>query len=246
MKLPLLSFLIVSFLGMTGCNKFTPFLIKGSSTAAASQPGSAALPVIIIAGQSNAVGQGQAYMSPPVAGMAWTGLDYPRGIGPAFTDAYLLKTHRPEAIVIQCAVGGTLIAQWATGGTLNNQCLAFYETVKKANPTAELAVILFWQGEADAGVSTTWAQDFTAIVKGFRTSFNKMVPVVFAQLDPNGAPNAEFVSLMAQQEQVNIPFTAMVKTSDVQMFADYVHVNAAGLEIIGQRIAQAYLGIINE
>lgn len=233
---------------LTGCNKLMPLVSTTRGQALASQPGSANVPVIIVAGQSNAVGFGQNMASPIGPEITWVGLDFPRGIGVSFAQGYLQDTQRPEVIVIQCAVGATSIDQWAANGALNTQCMDFYKQVQASTPTAHLAAILFWQGESDTAIAgIPWASEFTALINSWRSNFG-VVPVIYCQLaaDPHKVGFHYWPDIQAEQAKVSIPFVSMVKTSDFNSFAvDGVHVEQPALDAIGHRMAQAYYGIIH-
>lgn len=243
--------IIIVAVSLTGCNKFMPFLLIGQLQQQQQkpvQPGTANIPVIIVAGQSNAVGQGDTGTG-HVPGLEWRGGDYERGIGEYFAMEYLRQTNRSQAIVIQCAVGGTGIAQWSPGGALDSQCQVYYQKVLTEFPTAKVATVLFWQGEADVTVpGTPWAADFSSIVHAWRSLYGN-VPVEFCQLATNHNPLGWLYwdYIQAQQASVSIPNATMVKTADIgNLGPDELHMTATGLEIIGQRLAQAYFGIIDE
>lgn len=243
--LPLLGLLLC-----LGCNKTMPLMFKTNSLTQATQPGTANVPVIIVAGQSNAVGYGdtQQAVGPEIT---WVGLDVPRGIGVYFTQYYLQNTGHSKAIVIQCAVGATSIAQWAPGGALETQCQAFYNQVIQSTPSAKLATILFYQGESDSVTSgTPWASEFSALVHSWRNTYGN-VPIEFVQLAAlapqavSGFPYWRYIQ--AQQSSVSLPNVTMVVSSDqVSPFPDGVHIGTSGLIIIADRLAQAYFGSINE
>jgi len=211
-------------------------------------PGKDTIPVILVAGQSNAVGQGSGQL-PAVDGVSWMGISGSvyKGIGISFGQTYLKKTGRSEVIIAMCAVGGTSIAKWKPGGELFNQCTNLYQTIQHKNPRAQMAGILFWQGEADKP-GTPWAQNFIAMIRAFRASFGAEIPVIFAQIDQYGLPiDPETAYIQAQQASVYYPSTTMVKTSDVQTYAsDHIHITAPGLKIVGKRMAKAYFRTIDE
>jgi hypothetical protein len=237
-------------LSATGCSRqWFPLagFLNGHAQTAPAQPGTANIPVVILAGQSQMLG-GAASAPVYVNGMEWRGLDYPRGIGPEFAAQYLRQTGRPEVIMIQCAVGGTSIVQWAPGGTLQTQCEGFYEQVLREFPTAKVATVLFWQGEADVVTpGTPWAAEFTTLVRRWRDLWGN-VPVEFCQIainnNPVGWPYWSYIQ--AQQAGMSLPNTAMVTTMDVgDISSDGLHMTEEGLEIVGDKLARAYFGLID-
>jgi len=221
----MLSFLTL-LSALFGCEKTTPNI-----------------PIVIVAGQSNAVGFGQHTPSPANPKIIWRGLDFPRGIGVSFAEAYLQRTLQSKIIVVQCAVGGTSIEQWQPGSVLYEQCLQIVGQVKKEYPTSYIATILFWQGEADTQfLNIPWADKFTNVVRAFRYDLQiKNLPVVFCQIH-NHAEESTYPSwaeIQKEQASVSLPFVTMVGTSDTQM-ADSLHVGPQGLVVVGRRMAAAY------
>lgn len=237
------------FLELFGCNKSEGVIGQLPERKLSVQlPGSANIPIVIVAGQSNAVGQGDTTVG-HVQGVEWRGGDYQRGIGEYFATEYLQHTNRPEVIVIQCAVGGTSINQWMPGGALDAQCQGYLAKVIAEFPSARVATVLWWQGEADTSLpGIPWTQDFAAIVRAWRFAFGN-VPVEFCQLAANhsatGYPYWGYIQ--AQQASVSIPGVTMVQTQDIgNLASDNLHMTSVGLEIVGERLARAYFGVIGD
>lgn len=241
--IPLLGLLTI------GCNKHMPLMATLASPKAAVQPGTANVPIVIVAGQSNAVGQGD-FTGAADPQITWVGNNTPKGIGLYFAQAYIQKTGRPQVIVIQCAVGATTISQWAPGGLLEAQCEDLYNQVMQSTPTAKLATILFYQGESDTSLSgVSWASEFTGLVNHWRALYGN-VPIEFVPLA--GALPATLTAfpywaqIQAQQASVSLPNVVMIKSDDqVSPYPDAVHLSGSNLMVIGQRLAQAYFGLLD-
>ena len=244
--------LILALFGLTsmttGCDNYRRMLGLGKKSNA-SIPGNANLPIIIVAGQSNAVGLGQDSPSPISNQIIWKGRDIPRGIGVSFAEAYLRDTNQPQIIVAQCSVGSTSIHEWQ--GHLVGECVEIVKQIQIEHPSAVPAVILFWQGERDArGPGVPWGSLFTSVIQGMRRNLGyKNLPVVFAQLNNCTAlsnPYPNWLDIKLEQAAVNIELVQMIKTDDINDLAlDGVHVKGNGLYLIGQRMHQAYIGLIN-
>lgn len=240
-------------MALTACQQRMPFMFRAQSREAASQPGSANIPMIIVMGQSNAVGYGQLTPSPIGNEIVWRGIDFPRGIGVSFAHDYLAKTGRSQVIVVQCAVGDTFMSQWTPGAALYNNALSYIHSALVEFPTAKPAVLLWWQGENDAELSAyPWASTFSGMVKSFRSDIgDSRLPVIFAQLDALSPAylnnHADWAHIQAEQAQVSLSLSSMVHTSDVPLFAaDGMHVTTDGLSIVGSRMAQAYFGVLDQ
>ena len=119
------------------------------------------------------------------------------------------------------------------------------------------AGILIYQGEKDAsdpllnptkGIISPdlWASKFSELVQNWRTDLaSPQLPVVFAQLATNGAPEyyINWEAIKQQQASVNLPFCRMIKTEDSTV-VDGVHLSIESYQEVGKRFAEAYLELI--
>lgn len=198
---------------LTACDKLIPNLINGQLVSSVKAPGHLN---IMIMGQSNAQ-----FMNP-------------EGIK-SFQGAMGVNT-----TVVDCAVGGTKIAQWTAGGTLYAACFA-------AMPQPD--AILWYQGEGDAewdGIPDTWAQKFTELSSAIRKQAGN-IPIVYAQIANMPEVTAYYpagtfpywLQIQSQQASVSIPRAKMIKTGDIPVRYDYVHFTTEGYKLLGLKFAEA-------
>jgi hypothetical protein len=97
-----------------------------------------------------------------------------------------------------------------------------------------------------------WIKSFHRLVDNLRADFsNQALPIVFAQIASisqerrarreHGYAGWERLKLL--QAAVNLPNVVMVKTDDLPLKSDGLHLSASAAEILGQRFAAAFLGI---
>jgi hypothetical protein len=137
----------------TGCDKKHPRLIGVSTTPAKNIS-------ILLAGQSN---MARAMHSP------------------IFLNEIRAKLPDYNIYFSLCAVGGTSIAEWQPGLSLENAC----ESDTLPYP---LGAILFYQGESDAMVyNPNWPISFMNLVHHWQNKYGD-IPIVFAQINDNTLP----------------------------------------------------------
>lgn len=178
----------------------------------------------ILAGQSNMSrqcgGSDQRYTAPP-------GCSTGEALGKLFTE--------PNALFVQCAVGGTEMSRWIVGGDLYGRCVG---SVPNGIPVKG---IFFFQGESDAinGLSVPdWSDAFATMVSGFRGRFGSTLPVVFAQIG-SGRSDQNWIAIQQEQESVSLPYCSMVKTSDIPP-DDGVHFTQESYYEIAQRMKREF------
>lgn len=176
------------------------------------------------------------------------------GYGPAlgFASASLDRHSQIVIGLIPCAKNSSSIVQWQrnlSDQTLYGSCL---KRARAASTMGQIAGVLFFQGETDAqdpiqyptpeANPFDWAELFTMFVTDLRIDLNQpSLPVVFAQLGSNSAPQA-FINwevVKQQQFSVQLPMTAMIVTDDLPLL-DGVHFTTQSYQIIGERFAEAY------
>ncbi len=150
---------------------------------------------------------------------------------------------------IECAVGGTYIAEWQKGQRLYESCLA---QMKQSPPAA----IIWWQGEADAhdmGLTLIWKDQFERMVKDMRTDLGASVLFIYVQLG-NG-PSGEMATpvwqeMRRQQASVQLPDMVMVDVTFAHQFHKInndgnidVHYTRDGYIAIGKRLEIQYLNL---
>jgi hypothetical protein len=177
--------------------------------------------------------------------------------GPGLAFATSLLKQKPELVIglIPCAKGNTTIEQWQrslSDATLYGSCL---KRAWAASPMGEIAGLVFFQGEADAVdpqqdldrslFAFEYVMKFSDFVTGFRDDLARpKLPLVFAQIGSNTAPEA-FINWQVVQDQqasVKLSCAAMITTEDLPL-GDPVHFSTDSYRIIGRRFAQTYLNL---
>ena len=182
------------------------------------------------------------------------------GFGPSLAFANALAEQNPDIVIglIPCARGGTWIDLWKKKEgklSLYGSCLA---RARAASAMGSHAGMLFFQGEADASNPTSyppgaltpheWNNRFERFVGDWRSDLNMPeLPVVFAQIGTHTMPEEfpNWTTVQVRQAQVQLPFTAMIKTDDLALM-DYVHFTADSYALIGQRFAKEYSKLMNQ
>ncbi len=195
--------------------------------------------IIIAGGQSNNAGLGMATEFQPFPGVTIDNLRK----GPTYAMASDLESRLGPITIYQCSISGSSMESWSTYGDLYIGCETYVRSQLKAGD--QVIAFTFDQGESEAGLTTPypWAQHFTAMVNDLRTHFPN-VPVIYVQLgahttNPPDVPNWQYIQ--DQQSSINLSKTSMVTTGDLDVVGE--HYTQGGYEILGQRMAQAYLGI---
>ena len=173
------------------------------------------------------------------------------GLGLTFAKTRTEKTGVPIGL-IPAAHGGTSMTQWDPsrrdegGGSLYG---ATWERVR-ANG-GKVAGILWYQGESDANPTDAalYASRMTALIKAFRADFGQPdLPFYLVQLGAFIAePLQEMVSgwnLVREAQRIlpqSLPHTAVVSAIDLGL-DDGIHIDTAGLQTLGRRLAQVASG----
>jgi hypothetical protein len=149
----------------------------------------------------------------------------------------------PNATIglIPCAVGGTSLDQWKTGGPLNNTAVV---RTKEAMKHGKLAGILWHQGESDSGNPknvTTYADRLGVMIAQLRTDLQaEKVPVVLGELIHEHKTNDSInVELAAASKK--IPLCVLVSSEGLGK--KQLHFDAADLRTFGSRYAVEYLKV---
>jgi hypothetical protein len=182
----------------------------------------------------------------------------PAGFGPGLSFALRVAEKRPDPVIglIPCAKGNTTISEWQrslSDSTLYGSCL---KRVRAASPAGKVAGFLFFQGESDALdlnqypdrvlSPADYATKFSDLVRDLRNDlYSPSLPVVFAQIGSNNAPEAytNWEVVRGQQRAIQLPCCAMIRTDDLPL-RDSEHFTTASYRAIGQRFAAAYLDLI--
>lgn len=152
-------------------------------------------------------------------------------------------TPQYAANVVNCAVGGTYIREWAPGTPNFETCM---------NELDHVDAVLFYQGEADTqsnGDYTTWARQFEEIVEELRRRKGKDIPVIFCQLaddpdvfgssptNPGGNRWLHWADVKAQQASVRLSDVDMIVTAGLATTDDHVHLTPDSYRALGVKFA---------
>ncbi len=177
------------------------------------------------------------------------------GIGPGVTFAKEMQSKINKDIgLLLCAKGGNGIEAWEIKGDL------YQETVKRthqAQGVSRLRGILIHVGEGDTHsfeAADNWLERFYLLVNSLRSEFGMDLPVVFAQIatvsESRRARKAHgFVAwdyLKNVQASVCMVNVAMVKTEDLPLKQDGIHLSTAAQMILGERFARSMLRLMGK
>jgi hypothetical protein len=182
------------------------------------------------------------------------------GFGPSLPFALASLERNPEIVIglIPCAKNASAIGQWQrnmSDQSLYGSCL---KRARAASPMGQISGLLFFQGEADAldpiqypqpePRPAQWAQLFSTFITDFREDLGQPnLPVIYAQIGSNAAPEA-FINWEIVQEQqisVSLPMTAIIITHDLHLM-DGVHFTTDSYRTIGERFAGAYWDLVEQ
>ena len=182
------------------------------------------------------------------------------GFGPSLPFALASLEYKPDILIglIPCAKNASAIIEWQrnlSDQTLYGSCL---KRARAASPMGEISGLLFFQGETDAldpvqypnpePHPKEWALLFSTFITDFRKDLNQPdLPVVYAQIGSNLAPEA-FINwgiVQEQQASVSLTMTEMIVTDDLQLM-DGVHFTTDSYRTIGTRFAEAYWSLVQQ
>jgi hypothetical protein len=223
-----------------------------------------AVALFVLAGQSN-MGLWDAIEVPAapedgglvLAGLRWTApepgstpgtIRVRNGPGLAFARAVARTGQRVG--LVGCAVPGTGIRDWQKGQPLYDECLAAVRAT--GLPVAGLVV---YQGEADAArpranpdaAPTAWAALFSRFVADWRADLGQPdLPAVYARLAHTTSEVfvANWTTVQAQQDAARAPGVIEVDVEPVVLrdpVLDGVHLDDASYDLVGERLAAAWL-----
>jgi hypothetical protein len=175
---------------------------------------------------------------------------------PALANSLLQTFDFPIAFVPSAKSGSNLYSQWAYRNPSNHYDTStlYGQSITKARNVGGVELIIMHQGEADTNAHRTEAQyesDFATMLGHYRQDLYASIPIFFCQLgtitiidDPR--TDADVVAVRnAQHDLDNGVSNFMAATAMDQPRIDDVHYTVAGLNIIGERVAQTikfYLG----
>ena len=171
------------------------------------------------------------------------------GVGPALSFGRTMLEFGIQPVgLLLCAKGGTGIQAWSRDGLLYRTML---ERVKLATSDHNLAGVLIYLGEGDTKTIETasnWLSAFKSLIYSIRKDTNKPnLPIVFAQLatisDQRRAQREHGFSawdyLKEIQYNLRADNVAMIKTDDLSLKKDGLHLDMKSNVIVGKRFAEA-------
>ncbi|MCB2225643.1 MAG: sialate O-acetylesterase [Desulfarculaceae bacterium] len=178
-------------------------------------------------------------------------LDLTPGVGPGASFGQRISELMPTVHVglIPCALGGAGIAMWAPS---TNPKTLYGSSIRRAGEAAKrgrVRGVLFFQGESDTAsraAVVAWPRRFAALVAAWRRDLgDPTLPVVFAQLGRLGGnlksdPDYRYWNLLkAKQAKLRLPYVAMVRSDDLALKPDGIHLSTSGQIFLGRRMAEA-------
>jgi len=154
----------------------------------------------------------------------------------AWLVAPYIESYLPGAAVLNCAKGGSSIAEWNPLKPLYQNCIAQARAMLDGGGYV-LSGIFWMQGETNAGLCVdvdTWATRFEYIVRKARIDLDApALPVVYAQLGKPFPPSHCWQDIREQQASVILGHAAMLYTWDI--YRPGLHYGPWGLDVLGKR-----------
>jgi Carbohydrate esterase, sialic acid-specific acetylesterase len=178
-------------------------------------------------------------------------LDLVPGVGPGVSFGQRLSELMPSVRVglIPCALSGSRLAQWAPSPRADTLYGSSLKRAAQAGQKGLVRGVLFFQGESDAysrQVAEQWPRRFSELVAAWRRDLKDSdLPVVFCQLGALGDnlrsdPRFRYWDLLKkEQAAIRIPYVVMVRTDDLALKPDGLHLSTASQIFLGRRLAEA-------
>ncbi len=167
--------------------------------------------------------------------------------GPSFVKAYTAANPGVTVGIICPVRGGTTIEQWKKGETepwpLFNSAIEITEAALAVG--GELKGILWHQGEGNSGRVELYPAQLKELIADFRADLKKPeLPFVFSQIGQFNPAYPAFNEMIVKQP-ANIPNTACIVTDDLKAI-DTAHFDSAGQRALGERYAEAMMGLMKK
>jgi len=222
--------------------------------------------LLVIAGQSNAVGTGtplDGRESPIDQVKAWTGSGWTTATEPlqdkhSFGVRLGKRIHErtnAHVFLVPVAVGGSELDHWKPGREHFENAV---EQAKKAAGTlgTDVSAVIWFQGESETktpGQRGAFVDGTRSVFSGFQSQLPSKPEIIYAQLskrlwvgeDDRNMKGHNLAYQDIRNKQLNMERDSdswrMVATHDLPM-SDVKHISAAGQRELGDRIAQAFFG----
>ncbi len=166
------------------------------------------------------------------------------GYSPSMAFALNLLSHNPRQriAIINCAMGSTSISQWQRGGELYEKCISIATSQHKGI----IRGIVFIQGESDTATpeaARAWGKQFAQFAHDFRADIGrpnvKIILPLLGTIPPyNQHLGWDLLSSLQPEFARKTGNVRTVETIDLTK-PDGYHYDRAGVDILGQRCADA-------
>ena len=243
--------------------------------------------IFLLSGQSNMAGGGytadlpdtekyKPYHSAPanvsvwnVKDKNWQPLEIGKRFGPEIGFSHALSTALPGKHIglVKYAAGGTSMDKWAATGKLYPRLITAFKEASKNAPDAQLAAMLWHQGESDSDtkeMAEAYQAKLVKLIATVRNDTNEPnLLFILGQINPAksycGRPRFLHADIVQKaQAELKVPNTVMIKTDDCEMNPyhaglnspkeaqvpkneDNIHYSGKGQIKMGRRFAEAYL-----
>ena len=222
--------------------------------------------IFLLMGQSNMAGRGLLEDVEPIRderirvfqdgrwAMAEEPLHHDRptaGIGLAMSFARSVLDAEPgkEIGLVPRAVGSTPLERWMPGADLYEGAMA---AARKAAEDGAIKAVLWHQGEHDSkseADASSYSQRFADMVTALREQLGApLLPVILGELGAYLSERPDFPHYRTVNAELRrvpdaLSHSAFVSAEGLTDKGDSLHYNAHSLRILGQRYADAYLGL---
>ena len=243
--------------------------------------------IFLLSGQSNMAGGGYSadlpdtdeykpYRSAPgnvsvwdVKKKNWQPLEIGKRFGPEIGFAHALSSALPGKHIglVKYAAGGTSMDKWAPSGKLYPRLMTAFRDASQSAPNAQLAAMLWHQGESDSDtkeVAQAYHGKLVKLIASVRKDTkDPNLLFILGQINPAksycGRPRFLHAGIVKKaQAELKVPHTVMIKTDDCEMNpyhtglngpkesqiptnGDNIHYSGKGQIKMGRRFADAYL-----
>ncbi|MBK1792488.1 sialate O-acetylesterase [Persicirhabdus sediminis] len=242
--------------------------------------------LFLLGGQSNMEGHGypadlpadaKSYRSAPKnvsiwndKEQKWQALELGRKFGPEIGFAHTLAKAWPDQHIglVKYAAGGTSMDQWKPAGKLYQRLLGSYQKAQASAPNAQLAAVIWHQGESDSDsleVANAYQAKLIKHINSLRKDTNQPdLLFIYGQINPaksfRGQPRFLYAEVVRQaQADLQLENAHMIQTDDceknlylagkagttekkkIEKNEDDIHYSANGQILMGQRFAETFL-----
>lgn len=173
------------------------------------------------------------YSMMPALSHGLAGLGFPVGIVPAAKGS--------------TAMAGDCDKCWSYRDSANHKNTKdlYGNSISKVDSVGGVELLLLHQGEKDVGIGYgSYRAAFEKMLAQYREDVSPSLPVFYCRLGNLSAPtdSAYHAIQQAQQDVADGILNVIIHTDDLEVSPpDFVHFTAAGLDTIGERLAQAIL-----